>query len=78
MGTGAVYVSLSGLKSRSPTLVTVETIFFFLNIALFLLNSTTLLLQALCMNLSRPSPSFETHQISSVPEASMAFDSGSG
>lgn len=47
MGTGAVYVTLSGVKSRSPTLVTVETIFFFLNIALFLLNSTTLLLQAL-------------------------------
>ncbi|KAK7677832.1 hypothetical protein QCA50_019144 [Cerrena zonata] len=47
MGTGAVYVTLSGLKSRSPALITVETIFYFLNIALFLLNSTTLLLQAL-------------------------------
>ncbi|CAL1697483.1 unnamed protein product [Somion occarium] len=47
MGTGAVYVTLSGLKSRSPTLITVETIFYFINIILFLLNSTTLLLQAI-------------------------------
>jgi tellurite resistance protein TehA-like permease len=46
MGTGAVYVTMSGLKSRSPALITVETIFYFLNIALFLLNSSTLLIQA--------------------------------
>ncbi|KAH8093113.1 voltage-dependent anion channel-domain-containing protein [Cristinia sonorae] len=47
MGTGAVYVTLSGLKSRSPALITVETIFYFLNIVLFLLNSSTLLIQAI-------------------------------
>ena len=46
MGTGAVYVTLSGLKSRSDALVTVETVFYFLNIILFLLNSSTLLIQA--------------------------------
>lgn len=48
MGTGAVYVSLSGLKSHSPALTHVETFFFFLNIALFLLNMSTLALQAVC------------------------------
>lgn len=48
MGTGAVYVTLSGLKERHPLLIAVETGFFFLNIALFSLNSTTLLLQAIC------------------------------
>jgi hypothetical protein len=53
MGTGAVYVTLSGVKSRSPTLITVETIFYFLNISLFLLNSTTLLLQACSMSHAR-------------------------
>ena len=47
MGTGAVYVTLAGLKNRSAALTTVETIFYFLNITLFLLNSTTLLLQAI-------------------------------
>ncbi|TCD62836.1 hypothetical protein EIP91_006349 [Steccherinum ochraceum] len=47
MGTGAVYVTLSGLKSRSPALITVETVFYFLNIILFLLNSSTLLIQAI-------------------------------
>ncbi|EIM86418.1 uncharacterized protein STEHIDRAFT_57045 [Stereum hirsutum FP-91666 SS1] len=46
MGTGAVYVTLSGLKDHSPGITTLETIFFFINIALFLLNSTTLALQA--------------------------------
>ena len=45
MGTGAVYVTLSGLKQHSETLTRVETFFFFLNISLFLLNSLTLLLQ---------------------------------
>ncbi|PSR70442.1 hypothetical protein PHLCEN_2v13693 [Hermanssonia centrifuga] len=47
MGTGAVYVTLSGLKSHAPALTTVETIFYFINICLFLLNTTTLLLQAI-------------------------------
>lgn len=47
MGTGAVYVTLSGLKEHSSALTTVETIFYFINISLFLLNSTTLLLQAI-------------------------------
>ena len=47
MGTGAVYVTLSGLKSHSPVLTTVETIFYFLNMILFVLNTTTLLIQAI-------------------------------
>jgi len=47
MGTGAVYVTLSGIKSRAPWLTTLETIFYFINIALFLLNTITLLLQAI-------------------------------
>ncbi|KAF9450552.1 hypothetical protein P691DRAFT_700995 [Macrolepiota fuliginosa MF-IS2] len=47
MGTGAVYVILHGLKDRSPVIATVETVFYFLNMALFLLNTTTLLLQAI-------------------------------
>jgi hypothetical protein len=50
MGTGAVYVSLSGIKARSDTLTHIETVFFFLNIALFLLNSSTLLIQAISMS----------------------------
>ncbi|KAF4590617.1 hypothetical protein EYR40_009213 [Pleurotus pulmonarius] len=47
MGTGAVYVVLSGLHHRSQPVIVIETFFFFLNIALFTLNSTTLLLQAI-------------------------------
>jgi tellurite resistance protein TehA-like permease len=47
MGTSAVYVTMSGLRDRSPTLVTVEHVFFFLNIAIFLLNLSTLFLQAI-------------------------------
>ena len=47
MGTGAVYVTLSGLKQHPRTLTTVETVFFFINLSLFLLNSSTLLLQVL-------------------------------
>ncbi|KAG7088867.1 hypothetical protein E1B28_012820 [Marasmius oreades] len=47
MGTGAVYVTLSGIEDRTPTLITIETIFYFLNMALFLLNTTTLLIQAI-------------------------------
>ncbi|KAI0029364.1 voltage-dependent anion channel [Vararia minispora EC-137] len=46
MGTSAVYVTMSGLKQRSSTMIAVETIFFFLNFALFLLNTSTLALQA--------------------------------
>ncbi|KAF9265197.1 hypothetical protein L218DRAFT_924327 [Marasmius fiardii PR-910] len=46
MGTGAVYVVLSGLEPRSPTIITIETVFYFLNIAFFLLNTITLLMQA--------------------------------
>ncbi|TFK83850.1 hypothetical protein K466DRAFT_244364 [Polyporus arcularius HHB13444] len=45
MGTGAVYVTMSGLKQHSQVLTNVETFFYFLNIALFVLNTTTLLLQ---------------------------------
>ncbi|ETW79319.1 C4-dicarboxylate transporter [Heterobasidion irregulare TC 32-1] len=47
MGTGAVYVTLSGLKNHSPVLTTIETIFYFLNMILFVLNTTTLLIQAI-------------------------------
>jgi hypothetical protein len=49
MGTGAVYVTLSGIKEHTRALTIVETIFYFINIALFLLNTTTLLLQAIRM-----------------------------
>jgi len=46
MGTGAVYVTLAGLKNHpGHPLTVVETIFYFLNMVLFLLNTTTLLLQ---------------------------------
>ncbi|PFH54006.1 hypothetical protein AMATHDRAFT_53723 [Amanita thiersii Skay4041] len=47
LGTGAVYVTLSGLKYHSSTLTHVETGFYFLTIALFLLNTLTLSLQAI-------------------------------
>ncbi|KAI9509751.1 voltage-dependent anion channel-domain-containing protein [Russula earlei] len=47
MGTGAVYVTLSGLKGHPGPLTSVETFFFFINLSLFILNSSTLLLQAL-------------------------------
>lgn len=55
MGTGAVYVTLYGLKDRSSVVATIETGFYFLNMALFLLNTVTLLLQAIrtSMYLSR-------------------------
>ncbi|KAI0082018.1 hypothetical protein K474DRAFT_1703482 [Panus rudis PR-1116 ss-1] len=46
MGTGAVYVCLAGLKDHPGKPLTIaETMFYFLNIALFLLNTSTLLLQ---------------------------------
>jgi len=47
MGTGAVYVVLSCLKNRSPAVAAIETIFYFLNMVLFFLNTTTLVLQAI-------------------------------
>jgi hypothetical protein len=47
MGTGAVYVTLSGIKPHTAALTKIETAFFFLNMALFLLNVTTLLIQAI-------------------------------
>ncbi|KAK0201519.1 voltage-dependent anion channel-domain-containing protein [Desarmillaria ectypa] len=47
MGTGAVYVTLAGVKNHSNALTTVETGFYFINMALFVLNSVTLLLQAI-------------------------------
>ena len=45
MGTGAVYVTLSGLKEHASVLTHVETFFYFLNMALFILNVTTLAVQ---------------------------------
>lgn len=48
MGTGAVYVTLSGVKNHTRALTIIEGIFYLLNIALFLVNTTTLLLQAMC------------------------------
>lgn len=48
MGTGAVYVTLAGLKVHPGPLTNVETIFFFINLSLFILNSSTLFLQAIC------------------------------
>ncbi len=46
MGTGAVYVTLAGLKLHPGKSITiVETAFYFLNMILFLLNTSTLLLQ---------------------------------
>ena len=52
MGTGAVYVSLAGLKQHpGHPLTIVETIFYFLNIVLFCLNTSTLLLQLIRMHL---------------------------
>lgn|SRR6266850_1480354 len=47
MGTGAVYVTLSGLKVHPGPITHIETVFFFINLSLFILNSSTLLIQAL-------------------------------
>ena len=52
MGTGAVYVTLAGLKVHPGPLTNVETIFFFINLSLFILNSSTLILQAICTAIS--------------------------
>lgn len=46
MGTGAVYVTLAALRNHPAPLTTLETFFYFLNMALFLLNTTMLSLQA--------------------------------
>jgi hypothetical protein len=45
MGTGAVYVTLSGVYNHLHGLLIIEEIFYFLNIALFLINCNALLLQ---------------------------------
>ncbi|KAF9013541.1 voltage-dependent anion channel-domain-containing protein [Cyathus striatus] len=47
MGTGAVYVVLSDVKAESPVREKVVVVFYFINIALFLFNTGTLLLQAI-------------------------------
>lgn len=48
MGTGAVYVTLAGLQEHyGAVLRPVETVFFFFNLVLFLLNNVTLFLQLL-------------------------------
>jgi len=47
MGTGAVYVTLSGLKEHTEILTDAETYFYFLNMFFFLLNTITLALQAM-------------------------------
>jgi hypothetical protein len=52
MGTGAVYVTLAGLKGHPGPLTNVEAIFFFINLSIFILNSSTLLLQAICAMIS--------------------------
>ena len=49
MGTGAVYVVLAGVEKHPSWLTTIETVFYFLNMSLFLLNVSTLLLQAIRM-----------------------------
>ena len=49
MGTGAVYVTIAGLREHwGPKINPVETVFFFFNLVLFILNNTTLLLQLFC------------------------------
>ncbi|KAI0028289.1 voltage-dependent anion channel [Vararia minispora EC-137] len=47
MGTGAVYLTLSGLNQRWPVFRTIETVFFFINLVLFFVNISTLTLQAI-------------------------------
>ena len=48
MGTSAVYVTISGLRDRTPLLMRVETAFFFINLFIFTLNVSTLAAQAIC------------------------------
>lgn len=55
MGTGAVYVCLAGVDPTPPHgLQVIQNIFYFLNIAFFLINAITLLLQFIrtCPSLS--------------------------
>ena len=52
MGTGAVYLTLSGLKHRPRGLVIVELVFYFLNMVLFFMNTITLIIQAIRTYLS--------------------------
>ncbi len=66
MGTGAVYVTLSGLKEHSSALTVVETGFYFLNITLFLLNTITLLLQAIGAFLTFCHSPVLAHEVSAV------------
>ncbi|PBK67190.1 hypothetical protein ARMSODRAFT_1020683 [Armillaria solidipes] len=47
MGTGAVYVTLAGLEDRFNALTTIEAGFYFINMALFVFNAGTLLLQTI-------------------------------
>ena len=61
MGTGAVYVTLFSLKDRAEFLEAVETGLYFLNVAIFMLNSTTLLLQAI-----RKCTSYDRNQVSEI------------
>ncbi len=60
MGTGAVYVTLAGLKYHTSALTTVEIGFYFMNMILFVLNSVTLLLQAIRASYLSPCD-FVTH-----------------
>ncbi|KAH9480669.1 Malic acid transport protein [Psilocybe cubensis] len=47
MGTSAVYLVFSGIKDRPIALHRIEVGFFFMNMALFILNTLTLILQAI-------------------------------
>ncbi|TCD62929.1 hypothetical protein EIP91_006227 [Steccherinum ochraceum] len=48
MGTGAVYVCLAGVDPAPPrTLRVIQTMFYFMNMGLFVINTTTLFLQLL-------------------------------
>lgn len=51
-------MALSGVKNRSNALLQIEHVFFFLNIALFLLNVSTLTLQLFCKSHVFPPISF--------------------
>ncbi|KAK0474111.1 voltage-dependent anion channel-domain-containing protein [Armillaria novae-zelandiae] len=47
MGTGMVYVTLAGLEDHFNALTKIETAFYFINMALFVFNTCTLLLQTI-------------------------------
>ena len=79
MGTGAVYVTLAGLKPHPGYgLTVVETVFYFLNMVLFLLNTSTLLLQMICRELLLTSIAALDVSASSLPKASQETHYGSG